>query len=129
QVPAAAEPESRARRSGPVRAIPVQADRDHQAESDRGAWEVRRAVAAQDHRADHADSRSRVQVSRRDSDADVSPGVPAAESLVKTRSVGRHEASARDTLGRVVRFVSVAVPVPFLDRLTYNVPDHLELPL
>jgi primosomal protein N' (replication factor Y) len=28
-----------------------------------------------------------------------------------------------------VRFVSVAVPVPFLDRLTYNVPDHLELPV
>ena len=28
-----------------------------------------------------------------------------------------------------MRFVSVAVPVPFLDRLTYNVPDHLELPL
>jgi len=28
-----------------------------------------------------------------------------------------------------VRLVSVAVPVPFLDRLTYNVPDHLELPL
>ena len=28
-----------------------------------------------------------------------------------------------------MRLVSVAVPVPFLDRLTYNVPDHLELPL
>ena len=28
-----------------------------------------------------------------------------------------------------MRYVSVAVPVPFLDRLTYNVPDHLELPL
>jgi primosomal protein N' (replication factor Y) len=28
-----------------------------------------------------------------------------------------------------VRLVSVAVPVPFLDRLTYNVPDHLELPV
>jgi primosomal protein N' (replication factor Y) (superfamily II helicase) len=28
-----------------------------------------------------------------------------------------------------VRYVSVAVPVPFLDRLTYNVPDHLELPM
>jgi len=28
-----------------------------------------------------------------------------------------------------VRYVSVAVPVPFLDRLTYNVPDHLELPV
>src|SRR5262245_50342279 len=27
-----------------------------------------------------------------------------------------------------VRVVSVAVPVPFLDRLTYRVPDHLELP-
>jgi primosomal protein N' (replication factor Y) len=27
-----------------------------------------------------------------------------------------------------VRLVSVAVPVPFLDRLTYRVPDHLELP-
>jgi len=27
-----------------------------------------------------------------------------------------------------VRLVSVAVPVPFLDRLTYSVPDHLELP-
>ena len=26
-------------------------------------------------------------------------------------------------------YISVAVPVPFLDRLTYNVPDHLELPL
>ena len=28
-----------------------------------------------------------------------------------------------------MRLVSVAVPVPFLDRLTYNVPDHLELPV
>ena len=28
-----------------------------------------------------------------------------------------------------MRYVSVAVPVPFLDRLTYNVPDHLELPV
>jgi primosomal protein N' (replication factor Y) (superfamily II helicase) len=28
-----------------------------------------------------------------------------------------------------VRYVSVAVPVPFLDRLTYRVPDHLELPV
>jgi primosomal protein N' (replication factor Y) (superfamily II helicase) len=27
-----------------------------------------------------------------------------------------------------VRLVSVAVPVPFLDRLTYRVPDHFELP-
>ena len=27
-----------------------------------------------------------------------------------------------------MRFISVAVPVPFLDLLTYNVPDHLELP-
>jgi primosomal protein N' (replication factor Y) len=27
-----------------------------------------------------------------------------------------------------VHYVSVAVPVPFLDRLTYRVPDHLELP-
>ena len=27
-----------------------------------------------------------------------------------------------------MRLVSVAVPVPFLDRLTYAVPDHLELP-
>ena len=45
--------------------------------------QVRGAVAAQDHRADHADSRPRVQVSRRHPDADVSPGVPAAESLVQ----------------------------------------------
>jgi primosomal protein N' (replication factor Y) len=28
-----------------------------------------------------------------------------------------------------VRFISVAVPVPFLDQLTYGVPDDLELPL
>jgi primosomal protein N' (replication factor Y) len=28
-----------------------------------------------------------------------------------------------------VQYVSVAVPVPFLDRLTYNVPDSLELPV
>jgi primosomal protein N' (replication factor Y) len=28
-----------------------------------------------------------------------------------------------------VRLVSVAVPVPFLDRLTYGVPDRLELPV
>jgi len=28
-----------------------------------------------------------------------------------------------------VRVVSVAVPVPFLDRLTYRVPDHLDLPV
>ncbi len=28
-----------------------------------------------------------------------------------------------------MRLVSVAVPVPFLDRLTYRVPDHLELPV
>jgi primosomal protein N' (replication factor Y) len=28
-----------------------------------------------------------------------------------------------------VRYVSVAVPVPFLDRLTYSVPDHLDLPV
>ena len=28
-----------------------------------------------------------------------------------------------------MRYISVAVPVPFLDRLTYNVPDHLELPV
>ncbi len=28
-----------------------------------------------------------------------------------------------------MRYVSVAVPVPFLDRLTYNVPDHLDLPV
>jgi primosomal protein N' (replication factor Y) (superfamily II helicase) len=28
-----------------------------------------------------------------------------------------------------VQYVSVAVPVPFLDRLTYSVPDHLELPV
>jgi primosomal protein N' (replication factor Y) len=27
-----------------------------------------------------------------------------------------------------VRLVSVAVPVPFLDSLTYNVPEHLQLP-
>jgi primosomal protein N' (replication factor Y) (superfamily II helicase) len=27
-----------------------------------------------------------------------------------------------------VHYISVAVPVPFLDRLTYRVPDHLELP-
>ncbi len=27
-----------------------------------------------------------------------------------------------------MRQISVAVPVPFLDRLTYSVPDHLELP-
>ncbi len=27
-----------------------------------------------------------------------------------------------------MRLVSVAVPVPFLDRLSYSVPDHLELP-
>ena len=28
-----------------------------------------------------------------------------------------------------MQYVSVAVPVPFLDRLTYSVPDHLELPV
>jgi primosomal protein N' (replication factor Y) len=28
-----------------------------------------------------------------------------------------------------VHYVSVAVPVPFLDRLTYRVPDHLDLPV
>jgi primosomal protein N' (replication factor Y) (superfamily II helicase) len=28
-----------------------------------------------------------------------------------------------------VQYVSVAVPVPFLDRLTYRVPDHLEPPV
>ncbi len=28
-----------------------------------------------------------------------------------------------------MRYISVAVPVPFLDRLTYKVPDHLELPV
>ena len=27
-----------------------------------------------------------------------------------------------------MRQISVAVPVPFLDRLSYSVPDHLELP-
>jgi len=28
-----------------------------------------------------------------------------------------------------VRAIAVAVPVPYLDRLTYSVPDHLELPV
>ena len=28
-----------------------------------------------------------------------------------------------------MRYVSVAVPVPFLDRLTYSVPDRLDLPV
>ena len=60
QVPAAGEPQSRAGRSGDLRAVSVPADRRHQAEGDRRARHVRRAVAAQDRRADLAPARARV---------------------------------------------------------------------
>ena len=42
-----------------LRAVPVPADRRDQAEGDRRARQVRRAVAAADDRADHADARAR----------------------------------------------------------------------
>ena len=53
----------------------------------------------QDHRSDHAAPRPRVQVPRRDPDADLSPGVPAAEPVGETRGLGGHEAGPRDPGG------------------------------
>src|SRR5207237_2205981 len=133
QVPAARQPQPRARRSGAVRTLPVPADRQREAESDRGARQVRRAVFAADQRPDHAHPRARVQVSRCDSDSDVSPRVSAAHALGEARGVGGYEARPRDSERRrlktiLVPLISVAVPVPFLDPLTYHVPESMPVP-
>ena len=70
----------------------------------------------QDHRADHAAPRPRVHVPRRDPDADVPPGVPAAEPVGQARGVGGHEARARAADGEKSRASSTSAIASLLDR-------------
>ena len=92
-------------------------------------------------RSDHAAPRPRVQLPRRDPDAHLPSGLPAANSVGEARGVGGHEARPRDAEQRrtavvagfsrrraLMPLISVAVPVPFLDLLTYRVPLSLALP-
>ena len=92
QVPPAAEPQSRAGRSRDVRAVPVPADRHHQAEGHRRARQVRRADAAADARPDLAPARPRLRLPRREADSHVPSRLPAAQPVLEARGVGRHEA-------------------------------------
>ena len=92
QVPAAGEPQPRAGRSRDLRAVPVPADRRHQAEGHRRARHVRRAVAAPLRGSDLAPARPRLRLPRREADPDVPSRLPAAESLLEARGVGGHEA-------------------------------------
>ncbi len=90
--------------------------------------QVRGAVAAEDDRSDHAAARPRVQLPRRLAHSDVPSRLSAAQSRLQARGVGRHEEGAGHSARRRVsasvtaRLVSVAVPVPALDLLTYQRP-------
>src|SRR5579862_1521810 len=124
-MPAAGQPQSRTGRSRDLRAVSLPADRRHQAEGHRRAREVRRADAAADARPDFPAARPRVRVSGRQTRSDVPPRVPAAQPLVEARGVGGHVAG---TIAPSNLLISVAVPVPGLDLLTYSVPDGAGAP-
>ena len=127
QVPAAGQPQSRSpTRSRPASRSSSSRSRIIAAARRRRARQVRGAVAAAHHRADHAPARPRLRVPRRLADADVPSGVPASQPPAK-REVWEDMKKVRDllqALAPVSRFVSVAVPVPALDVLTYRLPDE-----
>src|SRR4029077_2687534 len=100
-----------------LRAVSLQADRRHQTEGDRRARQVRRADAAAHARSDLAAARTRVHLPRRETGADVSSGVLAAQPVLEARGVGRYETCAPPPPGirtliaaRNLRFSS---PFPF----------------
>ena len=102
------------------------------AEGHRRARHVRGQDAAQDERPDLAPARPGLRLPRREADADVPPGVPAAQPGPQARRLGGHEEGPRPAAGprrrhrvAAMRLVSVAVPVPGLDALTYALPDGL----
>ena len=102
--------------------------------------QVRRADAAAYAPTPISKLRGRVlRLPRREAGADLPPRVPAAQSRLQARGVGgpeegRAPSSAapdrRRPAGAVrtmPRFVSVAVPVPALDALTYALPDGADV--
>src|SRR5436190_11362348 len=130
-----------------MRAVPVPAGGYGEAQSDRGPRQVCRAVPVADGRPDHAHPRQGVHLPRCDSHSHLSPSLSAAESLGQAGRLGGHEARSRHPDGRglimqnakgtrpwhfassAAVLVSVAVPVPFLDLLTYRVPDPMPAPV
>ena len=107
-----------------MRAVPVPPDRRDQAESDRGARQVRGAVAAARR---PIRSRACAAASTSYRDAILMPTYHPAY-LLRTPSAKREvwedmkRVKAILDVDRSLRLVSVAVPVPLLDLLTYNVP-------
>src|SRR5688500_5025562 len=122
-----------------MRAVSVPADRRHQAACDRAARQIRGAVVAEDDGSDHAPAWPAVRLPRRRIDPDLPSRLSSAQPLRQTRSLGGHEEGARNPSIRGIaisnqqseisnRLVSVAVPVPTLDRLTYAVPTGVAMP-
>src|SRR5438876_1405254 len=90
QVPAAGEPQPRARRGRELRALPPPPARADLPRGDRGARQVRGPDAAPDEGADHAAPRALVRLSRHQADADLPSRLPAAQPGRQAPGVGGH---------------------------------------
>src|SRR5438477_9855316 len=90
-MPPAGEPQSGTRRGRNVRAVPVPANRHHQAEGHRRPRHVRRARAPSNARSDLAPARTRVRLPRRKAHSHLPPRLSAAEPFLEARSLGGHE--------------------------------------
>src|SRR6266446_9606040 len=90
QVPAAGEPQPRARRGRELRALPPPPARADLPRGDRGARQVRGPDAAPDEGADHPAPRALVRLSRHQADADLPSRLPAAQPGRQAPGVGGH---------------------------------------
>src|SRR5256712_665411 len=90
QVPAAGEPQPRARRGRELRALPPPPARADLPRGDRGARQVRGPDAAPDEGADHAAPRALVRLPRHQADADLPSRLPAAQPGRQAPGVGGH---------------------------------------
>src|SRR5438876_6181615 len=90
QVPAAGEPQPRARRGRELRALPPPPARADLPRGDRGARQVRGPDAAPDEGADHTAPRALVRLPRHQADADLPSRLPAAQPGRQAPGVGGH---------------------------------------
>src|SRR5205814_861678 len=122
QVPAAGEPQPRARRGRELRALPPPPARADLPRGDRGARQVRGPDAAPDESADHAAPRALVRLSRHQADADLPSRLPAAQPGRQAPGVGGHpeghggaghsgRAPVSRAAGALLGLALVAVPV------------------
>ena len=104
------QPRSRARRDRRLRTVPQAPTRAHQAQGHRYAREVRRSVPAQDPHADQPIARRVGAIPGNPTDADVSPGLPPAQSGGQTTGMARHPAG--DVGARTALVADPGLPWP-----------------